>query len=190
MVWMRWFAGAGILVGAMAIGGCASGATAEGMTVKAMTAAGRVAPSDVAKTLTIDEVVGGSQTHPLDLPQIDNDSFKTALALSLRDAGLLAEGSGARYRVTATILILTQPREGIDMTVGATIRYRLTDTKNGAIVFEDEIVANHTARLGDAAIGVTRMRLATEGAARKSIAMFIEKVKAGKVEPKQIALAH
>src|SRR5213075_1274493 len=98
-----------LLCCALMVGGCASAATAEGMTVRTTSA-----PSpDVAKTVSVTDVVGGSETHPFDTPKIDNTSFRAALTSSLRDAGLLADGVGARFKVVATLVSLQQPMGGI-----------------------------------------------------------------------------
>ena len=146
-------------------------------------------PPAVAKAVVVDEVAGGRGTNAMGSSQIDNASFKSALVSSLPSAGLLGEASGVRYKVTATLLRLEQPMGGIDMTTTSTIRYKVTDTKTEAVVFEEEIVASHTAHLGDSAIGGTRLRIATERAARKSIATFIEKLKKARLPTGEAALA-
>ncbi len=177
-----------VAVGSLFVGGCASGATAQGMTVTP----GEVAsptPSEMAKSLVVDEGVGGRETNAMDASKIDNKSFKAALVSSLLTAGLLGEGPGARYKVAATLLQLEQPMGGIDMTVTSKIRYTVTDTKKGVVVFEEEVVASHTAHLGDAAIGTTRLRIATERSARKSIVTLIEKLKKAKLPTSEVALA-
>lgn len=166
-----------VAVGALFIGGCASGATAQGMTVEP----GQVAsspPSKMAKTVLVDDVVGGSKTSAFDSSKIDNAEFKAALVGSLRTAGFFADGAPARYAIVATLVTLSQPTEGIDMTVTSTIRYKVTETSSKTVVLEEEIVAPYTAHLGDAFVGSTRLRLATEGSARKSIASLIQKMSA------------
>ena len=177
-----------VAMGALFVGGCASGATAQGMTVTP----GEVSsptPPEMTKSVAVDEVVGGRQTSAMDSSKIDNASFKQALVSSFVTAGLLGESDAARYKVTATLLQLEQPTGGIDMTVTSKIRYTVKDTKSGAVVFEEEIVASHTAHLGDAAIGGTRLRIATERSARKSIASLIEKLKKAKLPAGDVALA-
>lgn len=125
----------------------------------------------------------------LDKTKIDNASFKTALEGSLRSAGLLAPSKASRYYVVATLLTLDQPEAGIDMTVASKVRYKIIDSRTGGSVFEEEIVGVYTAHLGDATIGTKRLRLATEGAARKSIEAFVEKLRTGAAVPRAVATA-
>jgi hypothetical protein len=47
---------------------------------------------------------------------------------------------------------------------------------SGATVWQESIKSEHTATMGDAMVGVTRLRLATEGAARNNIATGLAKI--------------
>jgi len=176
------------MIGGLFLGGCASAATAQGMTVTPGEVSGAKS-KDIGKDLAVDEVMGGSNTNWFDSSKIDNENFKGALVGSLRIAGMLKEGQGARYKMTATLLRLEQPIGGMDMTVISKIRYTVSDKKTGAVVLQEEITASYTAHLGDAFMGVTRNRLATEGSARKSIAQFIEKLGQGKLKAADVVAA-
>ncbi len=171
-----------VLLGAFAMGGCASPATAQGMTVTSADIGKEKPPAQLAASFGVQEVAGGSETHAVDQTKIADRDFESALQSSLATAGLLAKGGSAKYQVKATLLQLEQPMAGIDMTVITHVRYVVSERATGRAVFDEMIVASYTAHLGDAAIGLTRMRLATEGAARKSIASFIEKVRTTKIE--------
>ena len=96
----------------------------------------------------------------------------------MKTAGLLSEANASRFKVRVTLLELDQPFAGIDMTVTAKVRYVVVDAKSGAELLTEVIVTPYTAHLGDALAGSKRLRLANEGAARKNIAGFIEKVNA------------
>lgn len=168
-----------VLALALGLGGCASGATAQGMTVKS----GEVKPAEpeVAASLEIQDVSGGRTTDALGVSEVSNDDFKTALLSSLKTAGLLSGPNAARFKLQASILGLRQPMIGIDMTVTATVRYVVIDAKSGEKILDEVVSSPFTAHLGDSVIGTTRLRLANEGAARKNIAAFIEKVNATKL---------
>lgn len=170
------------------LGGCASGATAPGMTVKAAEITAPARP-EVAQAVGVSAVSGGQATDPLWTSQISNKDFAKALVSSLRNAGLLSEGANARYLVKAELIALEQPLVGFSMKVTSRIRYTLTDAKTGAVVFAEEIVAPHTATMGDAMIGTQRLRLANEGSARKSIAALIAKLNAAPAPAPRAALS-
>jgi hypothetical protein len=174
--------GAALVLGTFATQGCAAPATAQGMTVTAADIGKDKAPEELAGALRVQEISGGSETHAVDQTKIADRDFEKALEASLQAAGLLAKSGSSRYEVKATLLRLEQPMAGIDMTVITHVHYVVVERKGGRAVFDETIVAAYTAHLGDSAIGMTRMRLATEGAARKSIASFIEKVKTTKIE--------
>jgi hypothetical protein len=167
----------GLLAAAIFLGGCASGATAQGMTVKAADIAGPASP-EVARSVGVGEVEGGEATDSWGSSQIDNPEFKKALVRSLQAAGLLASGTTPKYVLSADLVSLEQPVVGLDMTVTSRVRYVLKDTTTGAAVFSEEVAARFTATPGDALYGPSRLRVANEGSARKSIAILIQKLNA------------
>jgi len=166
-----------VLIAALFLGGCATGATAEGMTVKASDIKGPPSPG-VASAVGVGAVEGGEKTDPLLMSQIDNPTFKKALVVSLRKAGLLSGDAHPKYVVAVELIALKQPIFGTDMKVTSVIRYRLRDAATGALVLDEEIFAPYTAKFTDSLIGTQRLRLANEGAARRSIATLIEKLNA------------
>ena len=63
------------------------------------------------------------------------------------------------------------------MTVIVTVHYTIVDERN-KIVFDQTIVTPCTATVGDAFVGVKRVRIASEGAIRSNIGALIEKLNA------------
>ena len=59
------------------------------------------------------------------------------------------------------------------MTVTLEITWSLTRVKDDEVVWRKAIVSSLTAKAGEAFAGVTRLRLANEGAARKNMAAGI-----------------
>jgi len=64
------------------------------------------------------------------------------------------------------------------MTVKMEVSYTLTDTKSGKTVWSKNVASEHTAKMGDAFAGVTRLRLANEGAAKANIQEAITEISA------------
>jgi len=111
--------------------------------------------------------------------EIANGDFKAALELSLKRAGLLCEPAGApRFRARATLLGIAPPGSGFDTTVKLQVRYEVTDLRSGERVLDEVIASQYTAAVSDALMPEERLQIATEGAARESIASFIAKARA------------
>jgi hypothetical protein len=165
---------ASLLLASIALSGCASGATAAGMTV---TQAELVAPANPTArgAFRLGPVGGGEETNPLWTSQVSNEQFKEALVASLKLAGLLGDGA-ARYELTGLLVELAQPFIGLDMTVTATVQYSVTDATTGAVIWSEKLVTPHTATMGDAFVGMTRLKLANEGAVRKNIAQLVQRL--------------
>src|SRR5947209_3867969 len=117
MARMKVMLGVVMLLGAFAMQGCATPATAQGMTVTSADIGKEKPASELAASLGVQEVAGGSETHATDQTRIADRDFEAALECSLQTAGLLAKGGSSKYQVKATLLRLEQPMAGIDMTV-------------------------------------------------------------------------
>lgn len=174
-----WF-GLIVVVAAFVLGGCQSNMiTAQGMTVRSADLKGQ-APEQLAGAIAIENVSGGmGGTNASGVPEVSNDDLKTALMNSLQTAGLFSQTGSPRFKVKAKLLsFLGEKASGtFDTAVSSAIHYTVTDT-SGAVVFDEVIQVTHTARQGDSAIELTRIRIAMEGAARKNIATFIGKLSA------------
>lgn len=170
----RLLAAASLLAAFSTLSGCAAGASAAGMTV---TPAELVQPTNPAMkgAVGVGAVGGGEETNPAWTSQVSNAEFQAALTASLKAAGLLAAGP-ARYSLKAALVKLDQPFVGLDMTVTATVQYAVTDTTTGKVVWSESVVTPHTATMGDAFVGATRLKLANEGAVRKNIAQLVAKL--------------
>jgi uncharacterized lipoprotein YajG len=151
--------------------GCATPAAVEQMAVSIPTAQKNL---KLAKAVGVVEVTGGRDTNPLWTSQISSDGFRRALEQSLESAGMLSKlSAGSEYQLTADLTRVDQPIMGFDMTVTATVRYSLIDSKTRKEVYGRVINIPYTATTSDAFIGSTRLRLANEGAIRENIKAFI-----------------
>jgi len=64
---------------------------------------------------------------------------------------------------------LHQPMAGTDMTVDMKVAWTLTNLATGNEVWDEVIRSSHTATVGDEFVGICRLQLANEGAARENI---------------------
>ncbi|AWI76405.1 hypothetical protein CEW83_15290 [Parazoarcus communis] len=155
------------LMAAAVAAGCATPSTIEGMVVQQAPATS--ARSTEAVNVT---VIGGKDTSTLGASQISSADFAAALSQSVIAAGLFprAGDAGATgYSLEAFIATLSQPMFGMSFTVEMEVSYKLIDRSTRSTVWAQSIKSAHTATAGDSLVGVTRLRLANEGAARKNI---------------------
>ncbi|MCC5808263.1 MAG: hypothetical protein JJU00_18190 [Opitutales bacterium] len=164
-----------LLAGMFAFAGCSTPTQPAAMVV----APQAVLPGS-SGTVAV-TVSGGDETSATGTSQISDEDFRQALEQSIRDSRVFAgieERSDARYQLDAHIGMLSQPMMGFSMTVSIEVNYRITDLREGTVVFEENIDTEHTTSAGAAFAAVTRIRMATEGAARENIAQFLEAVSA------------
>ncbi|MDP2377557.1 hypothetical protein [Reyranella sp.] len=163
------------------LGACAQPASYSAMIVDAQavdTARGPAA--SYRDTLVVAPVTGGKETSPLWTSQVGNAEFQEALtrsliATKLASANILANPSAAngRYRLEAVLQNLQQPLMGFDLTVTATVAYKLTEIATGTVVYESTLVTPATATVGDAVIAVERLKLANEKAIRANLTKLV-----------------
>lgn len=166
---------------------CAEGASAKGMTLTPADLSGPPDPG-LANAVGIAEVGGGQETNPMFSSKIDDASFRAALVESLRLAGLLCETENAPLVLQARLVRLEQPLLGFDMTVTSVVHYTVRDARTGEALVDEDVAAAHTATLGDAFYGPTRLRLANEGSARRNIAALVARLKAIRVVAPAVAV--
>lgn len=160
------------------LAGCASPAridrmvaATEGRTIDA------VARSSLRANTSVNSVIGGKETNPLWISNVSGADFERALEESLKAAGLLSQNRQAsEYQINADLVKMDQPLFGIDMTVTAHVKYELIDRKNGTAVYKKELRIPFTATMGDAFLGVERLKIANEGAVKSNIKTFIEEI--------------
>jgi hypothetical protein len=149
------------------LGGCA-GLESQNMVPQAV-ASGK----HHAGTVSID--VSGGASEGL---KVSNDNLKTALADAIAKSQTFSkviEGASGTYLLTVAISSLQQPMFGGSFTVKMEAGWTLKRT-SGQTVWQESIQSEHTATMGDAMVGATRLKLATEGAARNNIAAGLAKI--------------
>jgi len=154
--------------------GCATGAKIDNMTVKPGELSSNYdnALSDGVK---ISDVTGGKKTNPAWTSEISSEAFSDALKESLVSEKIYLDNG--RYSLSAELLKVKQPVLGINMKVTTHIKYVLRDTKdNNTILLDETLIVPYTATIGDAFVGVKRLRLANEGSAKANIKEFLAKL--------------
>jgi hypothetical protein len=165
-----------LLVGLLSLGACASPADRSNMTVGPT--AGLERPTDISLVgaVAIGRVEGGEETNPLWTSQVGSEDFRGALTDSLRNHGLLAESGAPRYVLNGHLLGLQQPMFGANMTVTSAVNYELVDAVAARPLTGETVQTPYTAKWNDAFVGVTRLRLANEGAIRENIKEYLERL--------------
>ena len=161
------------IAAAAALGACAKPATVPAMVPDVAGLASAASPFRSAIAVGI--VSGGRGRAKLWTAHVGNAEFREALVRALTDAGLAA-GQGGRYRLDADLQKLEEPFAGFAMTVEATIAYRLTDTTNGAVTYQNTVTTPATATMDDALDGLARLRIANERAIRANLRKLIEEL--------------
>lgn len=153
------------LVLALLSGGCATASKPTAMVADAAPVANR------HNAAVVVDVTGGAETSSLGASNISNRDFAQAIESSLTQSGLFSRvaAEGGDYRLNAQIVRLDRPMFGASFTVNLEVTWRLFRTGNPEAIWEKAISSSFTATMGDAFAGVTRLRLANEGAARANI---------------------
>lgn len=151
---------------------CAFPASREGMTVRDYTAA-----KPIDDKIFVQESTGGSITLPFWMSKIGNTNFTDALKDSIITSRLfntLDDSFGQGWKLKIEIINVDQPLIGLDFQVKTKVKYSLLKGDN--LVKELIIDAEGTGKMDDAFLGVVRMRLANEAAAKANIRKFLEEV--------------
>lgn len=155
------------------LAGCASPAHKENMVG---------APSVATKKLPYSVTVntrGGLETGIADSSNVSNADLKAAIESSILSSQLfkqVVQGSRGDYELTVTVTQLSKPLFGGAFTVTLETAWSLVKASDKSVAMRKSITASHTAELSDSLIGVTRLRLAVEGAVRKNIAQGLQAV--------------
>ena len=155
------------------LGGCATPATYQAMVATDFTATKKH-----PQTVSV-EVTGGKATETTGKPQISNEEFARALVESINKSQLFSkvvEGPGGNYLLTAQMFNLEQPSFGLTYVVKMEVGWTLKRADTGKTVWQESIQSEFTATVSDAFAAVTRLHLATEGAARNNIAAGLAKI--------------
>lgn len=110
-----------------------------------------------------------ANSNGFDITDID---FTKAIEESIIENSLfvkVVQRNGEDYLLEVAIISMEKPSFGLDFTVNMEATWSIKDPINNKIIMRKAITSSHTATTGDAFVGMTRLRLAVEGAIRKNI---------------------
>jgi hypothetical protein len=155
------------------LAGCATGAMPESMVPPPT---GFAAASPLRGAVAMTQVSGGRETHPLWVSRVSNGDLEAAVLMALRNEGLLAADPGqAPMRLSVNLESVETP--AIALAPSVTSRMRYVVTKDGQIVSDETVTATESAAFGDAALGVDRVRIASERSIRANIAEYFARLR-------------
>lgn len=160
----------------LTLNACASGARPERMTATPDENYEISRSNKYFKSISIENVTGGKDTHPLLASKVSNTAFYESLKSSLDAYGLLSTGNNGKYKLNSELLALEQPMIGFSFTVDSVASYKLQKISNNNTVFNETIKAAGTATMGDTLLGVERLRMANEYSVKNNIQTFIDQL--------------
>ena len=135
--------------------------------------AGRAPAPAYRNAITVGSVNIGPDTGTPWRSPVGPDQVQQALVTTLASAQL-GQATNGRFRLDAILLTLSRPYAGFAMTVTATIAYRLTDTTNGAVVYDKTLTSIATATLDDAVTNDNRLRIADQRAVGANLQQLVQ----------------
>lgn len=144
------------------LGGCAASPKRENMTAPAI-ASLKKHPFSVHV-----ETRGGAE----DSSNVSNEELKAAIEESITKNAVfksVTQGKEGDYELAVTVTQLDKPLFGASFTVTMETAWSLVKTSNKAVVMRKSVRSSHTATMSDSMVGVTRLRMAVEGAVRNNI---------------------
>lgn len=159
----------------LALGGCASPAQ-HGAMVPVSLQVAKHHQKAVAVT-----VGGGSETSANWKSQVSDTELKLAVVSAINQTktfSKVVEDKSGDYILNVNIFNVTQPTFGFSFTVTMEMGWTVKRADTGAVVWQEAIKSEHTATTSDAFAGVTRLKMATEGAVRNNVAQGLTKLSA------------
>ena len=89
---------------------------------------------------------------------------------------MIENASESNYTLRSIIVDLEQPSLGFSMTVNLEVAWSLTRSGEKAPIWKDIHISTYTASPSEAFAGVTRLRVATEKAAKRNIGWALETI--------------
>lgn len=161
--WSWWLA----LSVAVLLAGCAAPAGKQAMSPPDIQTAGKQHPGSVKVTAS-----GGTDTGALDSSNIGNDDLRGAIEAAITRSKLFREvvqAAGGDYELSVTVIQLSKPIFGGTFTVDLEAGWSLVRVSDKRALWRQVIKTSGTATMSDAFVGVARLRLAVEAAARANI---------------------
>lgn len=150
-----------------ALTGCAAPASQQAMAVSAPAKIVKQHPFSVSVTTS-----GGAETSTMGSSAIANADLKAAIEKSILESKVFNEvvqGRPGQYQLSVAVTQIEKPSFGASFTVTLETAWSLVRTSDKKVMWRKAISGAHTATMSDAFVGVKRLQLAVEGAARANI---------------------
>jgi len=151
---------------ALILGGCAAPADRSAMTPQNLAVSKHYPHSLGIQT------GGGRETGAMESSNISNDDLKAAIEAAVTQSKLfktVVQGSNGDYELNVSVTSLSKPLFGGTFTVEMEAAWSLTKTSDRSVAMRKSVKSSGTATMSDAFVGVTRLRMAVEGAIRNNI---------------------
>lgn len=166
-----------LALAALALAACAAPAEPGRMVPDLAAATEDGLPEDLRGRIAIGEVGGGEATEAWDVSKVGSEDLREALRLSLERHGLLSgEGSRQGYSLDVFLIELRQPRRGLSLSVHAFLRFTLTRVTDDRRLFDEVLEGSYTATTADSLVAIRRLKIANEGAVKRSIAALLARL--------------
>jgi hypothetical protein len=169
----RLIGAAAVTLAVLGLAGCATPAQKENMSATAL-------PSSKKLPYTVSvETRGGQETGAMDSSNVSNADLKAAIESSITKSGLfksVVPGKDGDYELSVTVTQLSKPVFGGAFTVTMETGWSLVRARDKSVVMRKAVKSSHTAEMSDSFVGVTRLRLALEGAVRKNITEGLQSI--------------
>lgn len=127
---------------------------------------------------------GGSDTGAMDSSNISDVDLKAAIEDAVvrnKVFKSVVQGNDGDYELSVRVTSLTKPLFGFSFTVEMEAAWSLVKVSDRSVVMRRSIQSSGTATAGDSLVGVTRLRMAVEAAARENIGQGLQAVSATKL---------
>lgn len=166
---------AGSVLVIVGLSGCSSSANREAMVASDVQMAKKHDRSVAVRT------GGGAETTAMESSNIADADLKAAIEDSIvktRVFKSVVQGKDADYDLAVSIVKLEKPVFGLTFTVNMEATWVLVKQSDKSVVLKRSIESSSTATFSDAAVAVTRLRLAVEGAAKRNIEQGLQAISA------------
>jgi hypothetical protein len=123
------------------------------------------------------QTAGGTESDAMQGSSISDADLKAAIEDAITQSKVfknVIQGANGDYNLSVRVTSLSKPMFGATFTVDIETAWVLTKTSDKSVVLKKAIKSSGTATMGDAFVGVTRLRLAVENAAKENISEGIK----------------
>lgn len=148
------------------LSGCASPVSKDAVTVR------DIAPVNRHQQAVSVTTRGGNETTALGSSSISDSAFAQAIEESILKNEIftsVVNAENADYLLNVTIVEMSKPTIGFNFTVKMEAAWSLVNAETREVKLRKSISTEYTATMGEAVVGVTRLRLAVEGAVKENI---------------------